>query len=78
LRALKKVEAAITLGQFNYLQYFPQSRRGHKLSADVDGPVTRAMATTDVVEVDTPTFAEFAETWLAENKVRWRISEFLA
>jgi integrase len=71
-KALKKVEAAITLGQFNYLEYFPQSRRGHKLSSDVESPATRAVASTEVAQVDSPTFGEFAETWLAENKVRWR------
>ncbi|WP_269620640.1 site-specific integrase [Zhongshania sp. BJYM1] len=71
-KALKKIEAAITLGQFNYLEYFPQSRRGHKLSQDVESPLDRAVATTEVSKVDTPTFGEFAETWLAENKVRWR------
>lgn len=71
-QALKKIEAAITLGQFNYLEYFPQSRRGHKLSSDVESPATRAVAATEVAKVDTPTFGEFAETWLAENKVRWR------
>ena len=71
-KALKKIEAAITLGQFNYLEYFPQSRRGHKLSQDVESPATRAVAATEVAKVDTPTFGEFAEIWLAENKVRWR------
>ena len=71
-RALAKIEAAITLGQFNYLEYFPQSRRGHKLSQGVESSSTRTVATIEVSTVDTPTFGEFAETWLAENKVRWR------
>lgn len=69
-KALKKIEAAKTLGQFNYLEYFPQFRCGHKLSQDVESSFTRAVATTEVALVNTPTFGEFAEIWLAENKVR--------
>ncbi len=71
---LKKIEAAITLGQFDYLEYFPQSRKGLSLSR-VDATRSADSYRTSVAHpeaVEAPTFGEFAQTWLAENKVQWR------
>ncbi|QQD17295.1 site-specific integrase [Spongiibacter nanhainus] len=83
-QVLKKIEAEITLGQFDYLAYFPNSKTGQKLVAEtvVAAPPTlppagsRQLVRTEATDedVDCPTFDDFAKQWLMENEVRWRKS----
>ena len=74
---LKKIEAAMTLGQFNYLEFFPSSRKAHKLEKQSGGgslvatpPVSVGSNASSCSEV--PLFSDFASLWLMENEVRWR------
>ena len=64
---LKKIEAEITLGSFEYARYFPGSSNARKFSeADAPKAVTRQHAT--------PLFSDFADTWFAEMQAQWRRS----
>jgi integrase len=63
---LSRIEAEITLGQFDYSQYFPDSPRAEKF---------KEMKTRKNRELsDTPLFSDFAKTWLNEMLVQWRNS----
>ena len=64
--ALKRMEAEITLGSFDYAAYFPDSERVGRL-AEVEGRRQAKLA-------GVPTFAAFAELWFAEKAVEWRRS----
>lgn len=64
---LKKIEAEITLGSFEYARYFPGSSNARKFTeADAPKAVTRQHAT--------PLFSDFADTWFAEMQAQWRRS----
>ncbi|MEH6652220.1 MAG: DUF3596 domain-containing protein [Motiliproteus sp.] len=68
---LKRLEADITLGTFDYRRYFPNSKMAKRFDLLVDqleeqrgsAPKTR-----------TPLFKEFAEEWYDENQLRWKSS----
>jgi len=60
---LKKIEAEITLGTFEYERYFPGSSNVLKF-------ITRSAQ----VYHSTPLFSEFADTWFAEMHSQWRRS----
>lgn len=62
---LDKIEAEITLGSFNYIEYFPSSKLAEffKHKATVIGNLNNA-----------PLFRVFADTWFNEMKIGWRIS----
>ena len=64
---LNKIEAEITLGQFNYSDYFPNSNNVSKFEA-----ISKRVM--DKQTVEKPTFREFADVWYDEMKVTWRIS----
>jgi integrase len=62
--ALKKIEAEITLGRFDYAKWFPSSGKVqlfHEMEA------RRAAH-----QANTPDFASFAELWYREISVEWR------
>lgn len=61
---LTKIEAEITLGQFHYASYFPNSPRTTEFEA-----IKTASTSTQ-----TPLFRDFAETWVSEMKAQWRLS----
>jgi integrase len=63
---LQRIEAEITLGNFNYAQYFPNSGQVLKFTQ-------RSALTTG--EPDTPLFSEFAITWFNEMRIQWRSSQ---
>ena len=65
---LKRIEAEITLGTFDYAKYFPNSQMAVRLR-ESNGA---ALAT------DGPLFAEFAEQWKREKSVEWRKSYLAA
>lgn len=69
-RILKKIEAEITLGTFDYANYFPSSPRAKNFAPDTKleaAEVVRAQA-------ETPLFADFARGWLNEMRIQWRKS----
>ena len=65
---LKKMEAEMLLGQFDYARYFPTSNMIRKFAQDA-----AQTALTDE-KSDTPTLKRFAEEWYQENTVRWKRS----
>ncbi len=74
---MKRVDAEIAAGVFNYRANFPNSKIAAKFEPD-SVPVEKSKDSSGKVEMtescqgDSPTFGEFSETWLAENEVRWR------
>ncbi len=64
---LKKIEAEITLGTFEYQKYFPGSPRAEEFTRQVELQRARAAH-------DTPLFSEFSQTWLDEMRIQWRRS----
>jgi len=67
-RTIKQIDAEIELGTFDYARYFPNSP---KVSYFDQQDKRRVELTSR-----TPRLAEFAESWLEENEVRWRQSYF--
>ncbi|MGP9688896.1 tyrosine-type recombinase/integrase [Psychrobacter sp. AOP22-C1-C5] len=65
-QVMKKMEAEITLGIFDYAAYFPKSERAQEMTALAD----RAEACIS----RNPTFKEFSETFFEERKIEWRPS----
>lgn len=63
---LDRIEAEITLGQFDYGQYFPDSPRAAKFQ---EMKKRKNMSLTD-----TPLFSDFTKTWLNEMQAQWRKS----
>lgn len=85
-KLLARIEAEIAAGTFDYLRYFPNSKRAALLSAreiaSEKTPVATAVAAvlpdahqpSMPVPVSMPTFKDFAETWYRETEVSWRKS----
>ena len=65
-QVLKKMEAEITLGIFDYGAYFPKSTRLKEMTALAD----RAEACIS----RNPTFRQFVDIWYEEKKIEWRPS----
>ncbi|MAP32432.1 site-specific integrase [Marinobacter hydrocarbonoclasticus] len=64
---LKKIEAEITLGTFEYHRYFPNSSKAQEFTKQAE--VQRAREAHD-----TPLFETFSKDWLDEMKIQWRRS----
>ncbi len=66
VKILKKIEAEITLGSFQYADYFPESSK------------VRFFAQNNLIQshTETPKFTSFAELWLAEMKIQWRKTQY--
>jgi len=67
-KLLSKIEAEILLGTFMYSNYFPNS----KMVARFEKQQQRLLAGNRATRL--PTFAEFANIWLDEMQVSWRVS----
>lgn len=63
---LDRIEAEILVGTFDYTTYFPNSKSVDRFR----GIDARTVASCSSV----PTLADFAETWFAENELRWKHS----
>ena len=63
---LKRIDAEIMLGQFDYGRYFPKSKMLEKL--------VRQERLLSSGSRDDPLFKDFVEEWLFENEVRWKKS----
>ncbi|MBS0436174.1 MAG: site-specific integrase [Proteobacteria bacterium] len=81
-KALAKIEAEIAAGTFDYAATFPGSRnvpaRDHEAApaaqpGDPERPSTTVVAAASAAR-PTPTFNEFAATWLSEHQIEWRRS----
>lgn len=64
---LKRIEAEITLGTFEYHKYFPNSPKAQEFTRQAELRRSREAH-------DTPLFSEFCETWMDEMRVQWRKS----
>jgi integrase len=64
--AMKRIEAEIVLGTFDYAAYFPDGGK-----VEVFRNLERRVAS---AKSDTPFFRDFAETWFAERRIEWRRS----
>lgn len=87
-KILERIELEIKLGTFDYTKFFPGSRMGVKLAAQVStlpmaasSPAEMALAAAPQNGIGAPTgsealltFKEFAATWVTENVVAWRRS----
>jgi len=67
-QVLDKIEAEITLGQFEYGKYFPASPRARQFKEDI--------RRSDISQDDVPLFSEFGDTWMEEMKIQWRESHY--
>ncbi len=65
---LKRIEAEITLGTFEYIKYFPNSTRANEFG--------RQERQLKQLRAGTPFFAEFAQQWLEEKQIEWRASHY--
>ena len=72
--AMKRIDAEITLGTFDYEKYFPGSKNAEKFEAKAKTQVQNksAQGQEQLAEKSTPLFEEFAETWFSEMKIQWR------
>lgn len=64
---LKRLEAEITLGSFEYHKYFPNSPRAHEFTKQAE--ILKAQQAHD-----TPLFKTFSQDWVGEMKIQWRQS----
>jgi len=80
---LERIKAELTLGSYDHARYFPESKNAtriaKKINARAKPPLTAAQPpAVEHVLADgsatssSPLFSAFAETWYAENVVRWR------
>ncbi|KXS55549.1 MAG: Phage integrase family protein [Marinobacter sp. T13-3] len=75
---IDRMEAKMLIGEFNYAEFFPNSKNLQKLIKKGLIPGTseyeQAAAVTDQEIEESPLFPDFADQWLQENKVQWRAS----
>lgn len=64
---LKRIEAEIILGTFEYHKYFPDSPRAQEFTRQAELQRARAAH-------DTPLLSDFSKTWLDEMRIQWRRS----
>lgn len=67
-RLMDRIDAEIKLGTFVYSHYFPNSPNAAKFEEKTN------QQRYDQFSDQTPLFEEFAETWYAENEIRWKRS----
>lgn len=78
-KILAKIEEEISLGSFNYRQFFPNSKNATKF--DQPSPKDEPSSTAQVVlaignstSKVTPLFKDFVELWFGEKSIEWRTS----
>lgn len=69
---LKRIDAEITLGTFDYARYFPTSPWAKRFQQA--GSVTMQGTETTNENNDTPTMEDFTKDWFEENQIRWKRS----
>lgn len=71
---LKRIESEITLGQFCYEDYFPNSNKVQKFKGMEEKKLQ--VEKIEQPEKHGPTFVEFSQLWLSEKKIEWRDSNY--
>ena len=69
-KILDQIDAEITLGDFEYRKYFPNSSRAAQFDSIVDQPKEDSPDSP-------PLFKDFVDTWWLENEIRWRRNTIL-
>ena len=71
---LKRIEAEIITGVFSYSQYFPNSRMAKKFES-----LNQKKSESEQFHsaIKAPKFKDFADTWLAEKQVEWRVGHYV-
>ena len=67
---LSRIEAEITLGNFEYANYFPNSPLVQHFSSSTVNSIS--------TQTDTPIFSSFVPIWLNEMKIQWRNTHYEA
>lgn len=68
---LKKIEGDISLNIFDYARYFPNSPNARRFASAAPGA---SAAVVVPPPPSTPTFKDFAATWVSEKEIEWRQS----
>lgn len=72
----QRVQQALTKGNLNYCDFFPDSPRAKlfqsKLSTTAENETLSDVSTPALKSAHIPTFAEFAHIWFLESEPRWR------
>lgn len=69
----RHVERDIRSGRFDYARYFPDSPHAHEATLPrPDASPTPAGGAVARLDVGSPAFKVFAETWFSESEPRWR------
>ena len=72
---LKKMQAALKDGSFNYQDFFPNSRLTKRFVATPPTVALPPHSSSGVpTNIDAPTFEDFANQWFEEKQVEWRRS----
>ena len=69
-KILDQIDAEITLGDFEYRKYFPNSGRAAQFDS-------KEASKDDASIHISPLFKDFAKTWWLENEIRWRRNTIL-
>jgi integrase len=74
-KVLTKIEEEISLGTFNYRQFFPGSKNAVKFDQEVPAiSVTQTAPSIGPSALTTPLFKDFAPVWFGEKAIEWRKS----
>lgn len=77
-KVANKIKSDINLDRFDYASYFPNSPRAARLTTNHHVNTTTQQHLLNHSEVkpklSTPSFREFADTWMAEKEIEWRHS----
>lgn len=71
---LKRIEAEITLGSFDYGRYFPTSNLARSFSEQSPVKEVAATETNNNDDCNVPSVQKFSEEWFDENSIRWKRS----
>ena len=76
-KVAEKIEEKISIGEFNYREFFPTSKNAAKFDLPQPSATVVAQAVSGIGNPDvgsTPLFKDFAEVWYSEKAVEWRTS----
>lgn len=72
-KILDRIDAEITLGTFVYADYFPNSKKAVEFEE-----LNKRISSAKEGISNTPTFADFSDTWLNEKQIEWRDSHMIS
>ena len=73
-KALDRIDAEIALDTFDYGKTFPNSTRASRCASPNQEKASAAPGAVIADSQDTPKLKDFAQTWFAENDLRWKRS----